>query len=79
MNSASEVTLQEIFRAVFELSDDANVSDLRQGVTERWDSLAHIALVTGIESEFGITLDTADQLEMTSYDAIRQILSRLGV
>jgi acyl carrier protein len=79
MNSASNLILQDIFRAVFELDDDADVSQLRQGVTEQWDSLAHVALVTGIESEFGVTLDTADQLEMASYDAACQILERRGV
>lgn len=79
MNSASTATLQEIFRVVFEVPDGSDVSQFRQGVTERWDSLAHVALVTGIESEFGVTLDTADQLEMTSYDAIRDILERRGV
>ena len=79
MNSASNVTLQEIFRAVFDLPNDADVTELRQGVTDRWDSLAHMALVTGVESEFGITLDTADQMDMVSYDAIRQILESHGV
>jgi len=74
MNSISDAVLQDIFRAVFELPGGADVRQLRQGVTERWDSLAHVSLVTGIESEFGITLETADQMEMVSYDAVRQIL-----
>ena len=79
MDNSSEHTLQEIFRAVFELPDGADVTQLRQGVTERWDSLAHVALVTGIESEFNLTLDAADQLDMNSYEAMREILARQGV
>ena len=79
MNSATASTLQEIFRIVFELPDGADVTHIRQGTTDRWDSLAHIAIVTGVESEFGITLDTADQLEITSYDAMQAILERRGL
>jgi len=79
MNDASSVTLNEIFCAVFELQVGSDLTQLRQGVTEQWDSLTHVALVTGIESEFGITLDTGDQLEMTSYEAIRGLLERRGL
>jgi acyl carrier protein len=79
MNEASTATLQEIFRAVFDLPAGADVTGLRQGDSEKWDSLAHVSLVTGIESEFGLNLDTSDQLEMVSYSAIREMLDRRGV
>lgn len=72
-------TLQDIFRAIFDLPSDADPTQLHQGMTERWDSLGHVGLVTAIESEFGITLDAVDQIGMVSYDAVRQMLEHRGL
>jgi acyl carrier protein len=47
--------------------------------TSSWDSLAHVALVTAIESEFRVSLDAADQLQMTSYTATALLLEERGL
>lgn len=65
-----EQKLAAIFRAVFELDDDADVSGIRQLNFPKWDSLAHVTLVGAVESEFGISIDIADSLELTSYEAM---------
>ncbi|MBA3557890.1 MAG: acyl carrier protein [Gemmatimonadaceae bacterium] len=44
-----------------------------------WDSLAHVSLVAAIESEFGITLDAADELRMTSFQATQLLLEEKGL
>ena len=67
--------LQEVFRAVFEMPERADVKHLRQLNTPTWDSLAHVSLVTAIESEFGVTLEATDQLRMTSYAATAALLA----
>jgi acyl carrier protein len=74
MNTETADRLQDIFRAVFEIPGDADVTNLRQMNTPKWDSLAHVSLVTAIESEFGLSLDAADQLRMTSYAATALLL-----
>jgi acyl carrier protein len=74
MNAQTADRLQEIFRAVFEIPGGTDVANLRQMNTPKWDSLAHVSLVTAIESEFGISLDAADQLRMTSYAATALLL-----
>jgi acyl carrier protein len=66
--------LEAIFRAVFELPDTRDVRTVRQVAEPKWDSLAHATLVSAIESEFGINVDLADALEMTSFDAARLIV-----
>jgi acyl carrier protein len=78
MTPASTTKLQDIFRAVFELPDQADVTVLQQAGSEKWDSLIHVSLVAAIESEFGVTLDAADQLYMTSYEATRLLLGEKG-
>ena len=66
--------LEEIFRAVFNRPEAADVSGIRQLTEHTWDSLAHVSLVSAIESEFGITIDTGDAIELTSFEAMRLYL-----
>jgi acyl carrier protein len=63
--------LQDIFRA--ELDDDALEigSDTRQQDLRAWDSLAHIRLVSGIESEFDFQFNLA---EIEQIDSVRQFV-----
>jgi acyl carrier protein len=79
MNAQTSERLQEIFHAVFELPPNVDVTNLDQSNSPRWDSLDHVSLVTAIESEFGTSLDATDQLRMTSYSAIAQVLEERGL
>ena len=65
-----EQQLAEIFRATFDLSEKEEVRGIRQLSFPKWDSLAHVTLIGAIESEFNITIDIADSLELTSFEAI---------
>jgi acyl carrier protein len=58
--------VQDVFRA--ELDDDnlAVTLDTRQKNLKAWDSLAHIRLVSGIESEFDIQFSLAEIEQITS-------------
>lgn len=79
MSAQMTEKLQEIFRAVFELPEGADVTRLRQMNTQKWDSLAHVSLVAAIESEFGVSLDAAEQLRMTSYQATQLLIEEKGL
>ena len=79
MNTQTSERLKEIFHAVFELSPKVDVTNLDQTNSPRWDSLDHVSLVTAIESEFGVSLDAADQLRMTSYSATAILLEEKGL
>lgn len=74
MKMQDEQTLSDVFRAVMNLPPGAEVSNLRQLNTPAWDSLAHVSLVAALESEFGVTIDIADSLELTSYEAVKMYL-----
>jgi len=63
--------VQDVFRA--ELDDD-NLTvtlDTRQQDLKAWDSLAHIRLVSGIESEFDIQFSLA---EIEQINSVRQFV-----
>jgi len=77
--ASSEERLREIFREVFNLGDGVDPSTCRQNETPQWDSLAHVSMVAALESEYGITVDTGDALELTSFDAVRRYLASARV
>jgi acyl carrier protein len=71
--------LQEIVRSTLDLPPEADVTRARQLGVESWDSLAHVSLMLAIEGEFGISIDVADQITLTSFPAIRRYLEERGV
>lgn len=79
MNECSTEKLNAIFQAVFDLSPGAEVTRLRQISERNWDSLRHVSLMAAIESEFGISIDVAEALRMTSYEATRLLLEEKGL
>jgi acyl carrier protein len=72
--SASDVILaklQDVFRAELDDEDLVIVPDTSQKNLKAWDSLAHIRLVSGIESEFDIQFSLAE-IEQTH--SVRQFV-----
>jgi len=74
-----DAKLNEIVSAVLELPAGTDVSRVRQLSVESWDSLAHVSLMLAIEGEFGVTIDIADQIALTSVPAIRLYLEERGL
>lgn len=70
--------LQDIFRTELDDDDLAIGMDTRQADLKAWDSLAHIRLVSGIESEFDFQFNLSEIEEIASVrqfvDAIREHL-----
>jgi len=79
MRETTQKTLEQVFRAVLELPDDADVGAIRQVNQTSWDSLAHVSLVLAVESEFGLSIDIADSIELTSYEAFALFLEEKGL
>jgi len=67
--------VQDVFRA--ELDDEGLVvaPETSQKNLKAWDSLAHIRLVSGIESEFDIQFSLAEIEQITS---VRQFVQLIG-
>lgn len=77
MSEEGLALLSEVFLAVFELPENTDVRAIAQGATTQWDSLGHVTLVTAIESEFGVEINTADSIEITSFESAVEILDEL--
>lgn len=78
MQPDNRAKLVEIFTLVLELSE-AEVDKVRRIATQKWDSLAHVTLISAMESEFGIVLDVKDHERMTSFAAVELLLTERGL
>jgi acyl carrier protein len=67
--------LQDIFRTELDNDDLVLGIDTRQADLKAWDSLAHIRLVSGIESEFDFQFSLA---QIEQIDSVRQFIDVIG-
>ena len=44
-----------------------------------WDSIGHMDLMSAMEEAFGISMDTADVLDFSTYEKGMEILAKYGV
>lgn len=79
MKALAEQKLSDVFRAVLNLDPGAELRGVRHEGNPAWDSLAHVTLVAAIESEFGLTIDAGDSLELTSFEAAVRYLEEKGL
>lgn len=59
------------------LLDEREVSDaLTPEISDRWDSIAHLRLVTAVEQAFAITLSMSEIQSISSIARLRQLLRK---
>jgi acyl carrier protein len=71
--------LEALFTDVLDLPPDVDWSTVRYQETERWDSLAHMAIVAELEDRLGIMLDTDDVIDLSSFEKAIEILGKYDV
>ncbi len=74
MNEQQIALLSEIFRLVLELPDDFDLARINRLNTSKWDSLANVTLLTAIENEFHVSLDTHDAERMSSFKSAQLLI-----
>ncbi len=71
--------LKTAFSEALGLAPNANFDELEYAKTRGWDSVAHMRLVSEIESAFDIMLDTDDVIGMSSFGVAKDIVVKYGV
>tara|TARA_B110000196_G_C21047172_1_gene615448 strand:- start:356 stop:601 length:246 start_codon:yes stop_codon:yes gene_type:complete len=61
------------------LSLDYEVEDLEYNAIPEWDSIGHMTLVSAIEDEFDISMETDDIIELSSFKKGIEILTKYKV
>ena len=75
MGEVASSRLDRTIRESLALEGSTDVHSIAWGQTAEWDSVAHMQLVAGLESEFGVMIDTDDVIAMSDYAEICRILS----
>jgi acyl carrier protein len=71
--------LNKVFIEVFEVEKNKLGSDFSIDNVDNWDSITQLSLVSDIEDEFDIMIDSDDILDFKSYDAAKIIIAKYEV
>jgi acyl carrier protein len=71
--------LRSLFRASLALPPEAHVDSVAYGQNEEWDSVAHMNLVSHIERDFEVLLETEEVVRLTSFAEARRLLEARGI
>ena len=71
---------EKVLEILKNVLDDSSVNKNTTSLNnEKWDSMAHINLVTELEMEFGVSFEPEEFPELSSYQAILTLLKAKGV
>jgi acyl carrier protein len=79
MDNSSTEKLKSAFVSALGVSQDGDFEAMAYGQTPGWDSIAHMALISEIETAFDIMLATDDVIGMSSFLKAKEIVARAGV
>ena len=69
---------KKAFNETFDLKDE-NLEILKYQSIDSWDSIGHMTLMSALETEFSITLDTDDIIDFSSFERGKEILKKYKV
>jgi len=70
--------LRDCFARALGIAPERVTDNLAYNSIKEWDSVAHMALVVELETEFDVMFDTDDILGMSTVGKARETLTRLG-
>ena len=71
--------LKQAFVTALEISETQITDELGYNQIPEWDSTAHMLLVSEIEMQFDIMLETDDIIDMSSVKKAKEILTKYDV
>jgi acyl carrier protein len=79
MSEGTDKKLKEILAKVL-LIDESQISDgMSRKTVKEWDSMAHLMLVSELESAFEVTMDDDDIMKIQTVADIKKTLQKLGI
>ena len=70
---------KQIFSSVFSLKDDYDFDKLNYQDIPEWDSIGHMTLVSELENEFSISIETDDIVDFSSFKKGIEILKKYEI
>lgn len=79
MSDNTETKLKDILAKIL-LIDETEISDsMSRKNLKEWDSMAHLMLVSELESAFEVTMDDEDIMEIQTVADIKKTLKKLSI
>jgi acyl carrier protein len=72
------MVLEELVAEVLEVDTSALDDTTSPASLDRWDSLAHVVLITTVEEAYDVILTTAEMRQAKSLGELRRILQSKG-
>ncbi|MBO6140214.1 MAG: acyl carrier protein [Ruminococcus sp.] len=69
----------DIFKSVFDVTDTELDENFTFKAVEKWDSFIHLTLISELEENFDILIDSEDILHFGGYENGKSILEKYGV
>ena len=70
-----EIKLNKLFLNILKLRKNINFKKIRRMSEKKWDSLAHVNLIVGLENEFNIKISASDAESINSYKSALLIVN----
>ena len=69
---------ENVFASTFNIPRE-ELKNLKYQDIQAWDSVGHMSLIAALEKSFGVTLDTDDIIDFSSFEKGKDILKKYGV
>ena len=69
----------KVFLESFSINESALDDNLKYNSIQSWDSIGHMALITGLEEAFDIMMELDDIIDFNSYKEGFEIIAKYGV
>ena len=73
------IRYRKVYMNVFSIVEEDVVAALKYQSHPNWDSLGHMTLVAALESEFSISMDMDDVIDLESFEKGIEILAKYNV
>jgi acyl carrier protein len=74
-----DTRFRKLFADTLSIPVENVTDDLEFNSIPQWDSVAHMALVAAIDTEYETMLETEDVIDMSTVGRTRKILKKYGV
>ena len=70
---------QDIFTKSLSIDSKKFNENLKYNEIQEWDSIGHMSLMSALEQDFGITMETDDIVDFSSYKKGMEILKKYKI
>ncbi len=70
---------QDVFIKSLSIDESKFSTALKYNEIPEWDSIGHMTLISGLEESFGISMETDDIIDFSSYNKGIEILQKYNV